>query len=64
MLLENRHLIIALRDALMRSHSLSASQIHRVIREAEERRHTDGDVLVDLRAATERTRPVVSVSEL
>jgi hypothetical protein len=64
MLLENRHLIIALRDALMRSHSLSASQIHRVIGDAEERRHTDGEVLVDLRAATERTRPVVSVSEL
>lgn len=64
MLLENRHLIIAVRDALLRSHSLSASQIHRVISEAEDRRHTDGEVLVDLRAATERTRPLVSAPEL
>lgn len=62
-LLENRHLIIAVRDALMRGDSLKASEIHGIIRAAEERRHSDDEVLVDLRTASDRTRPLVSASE-
>ena len=63
-LLENRHLIIAVRDALMRNDSLKASEIHGIIHAAEERRHSDDEVLVDLRSASDRTRPLVSASEL
>lgn len=63
-MLENRHLIIALRDALMRNDSLSSSEIRRILNETEERRHSDDEVLVDLRSATDRTRPLASASEL
>lgn len=63
-MLENRHLIIAVRDALVRNDSLSTSQIHRIIKDAEERRHGDDEVLVDLRSASDRNRPLTSASEL
>ncbi len=48
-MLENRHSIIAIRDALVRRGKLSARQIKEIIAGAEDVRHTDDEVLVDLR---------------
>lgn len=62
LMLENRHLIIAVRDALLRREILSAAEIRRVITEAEARRHSDDEVLVDLRLAGERSRPILRAS--
>jgi hypothetical protein len=59
LVLENRHIIIAVRDALMRHGSLDPGQIHDVIGNAEEVRHTDDEVLVDLRVVN-NSRPAVS----
>lgn len=64
LMLENRHLIIAVRDALVRNNTLSPDDIRRVIDEADKRRHSDDEVLVDIRAAGERNRPLIRASEL
>lgn len=64
MMLENRHLIIAVRDALVRNNTLGPDDIRRVINEADKRRHSDDEVLVDIRAAGERNRPLIRTSEL
>ncbi len=60
MMLEHRYVVVALRDALMRQHRLSAPEIRRVIDNAETVRHADDAVLVDLRIAADRIRPLVS----
>ena len=61
-MLENRHLIIVLRDALLRQGVLTPDEVRRIIATAEDRRHNDDEVLVDLRLAGERTRPFVGAS--
>ena len=53
-MLENRHLIIALRDALARNERMSASQIRATIAEANLHRGQDDEVLVDLRVVSAR----------
>ena len=53
-MLENRHIIIAVRDALMRHTRLDAGEIHNLIADAEQVRHTDDEVLVDLRVVSNR----------
>jgi ATP-dependent Zn protease len=62
-MLENRHLIVAVRDALLRDNELAASDIHRILDEAQERRRSDDHVLVDLRAASDRPRPLLGIAE-
>lgn len=64
LILENRHLIITVRDALMRHHRLTAAQISEMISGAEEMRHNDDEVLVDLRIVTDRSRRAASASRL
>ena len=61
-MLENRHIIIALRDALIRNGHLSAGQILEVISGADELRHTDDEVLVDLRIVG--NRPLAHVTDM
>ncbi len=63
LMLENRHTIIAVRDALMRHHRLTAVQLSEIISGAEELRHTDDKVLVDLRIVGDRTRPAATASK-
>lgn len=63
LMLENRHLIIAVRDALLRKDKLSADEIHRILDDAQERRRSDEQVLVDLRSAAERPRPLLGIAE-
>ncbi len=63
LMLENRHLIVALRDALLRKDNLSADEVSRILDDAQERRHSDDQVLVDLRAAGERPRPLLGIAE-
>ena len=63
LMLENRHLIVAVRDALLRKHELSADDIYQILDEAQERRHTDDQVLVDLRSASDRPRPLLGIAE-
>jgi len=54
-MLENRHLIIAVRDALMRRHRLDAGEAQGILKSAEKNRHTaDDEVLVDLRIVGNR----------
>lgn len=62
-MLENRHVIITLRDALLRNGRLNASQVAELIKNAEAMRHSDGAVLVDLRSGS-TARPLISASEL
>lgn len=62
-MLENRHLIVAVRDALLRNHELAANDIHRILDEAQERRRSDDHVLVDLRAGSDRPRPLLGLAE-
>lgn len=62
-MLENRHLIVAVRDALLRDHELAAGDIHRILNEAQERRRSDDHVLVDLRSAGDRSRPLLGIVE-
>lgn len=63
LMLENRHLIVAVRDALLRKDSLSADEVHRILDDAQQRRHSDDQVLVDLRSAGERPRPLLGIAE-
>jgi hypothetical protein len=63
LMLENRHLIVAVRDALLRRQQLSAEEVYRVLDEAQERRCNDDQVLVDLRSAGERPRPLLGIAE-
>lgn len=63
-MLENRHLIIAVRDALLRIDALDSAEIRRIISDTEQRRNIDDEVLVDLRSVSERGRPLMSASEL
>ncbi|MDJ0953434.1 MAG: hypothetical protein QNJ81_07125 [Acidimicrobiia bacterium] len=53
-MLEGRHIVIALRDALMRTGRLDAGEIRDLIASAEQVRHTDDEVLVDLRVVTNK----------
>ncbi len=53
-MLEGRHIVIALRDALMRNGRLGTRQIRDLIAGAEQVRHTDDEVLVDLRVVTNK----------
>ena len=64
MMLEHRHVIIELRDALIRHRRLDTTRIRQLIEDAEQGRDINDTVLVDLRSATERTRHLVDVSEL
>ncbi len=59
-MLEHRYVIVELRDALMSHHRLSAPKIRHLIDNAETVRHADDAVLVDLRIASDRVRPLVS----
>ncbi len=63
LMLENRHLIVAVRDALLRKDELSAADIYQVLDEAQERRHTDDQVLVDLRSAGDKPKPLLGIAE-
>ncbi len=60
----NRHLIFAVRDALLRTDALDSAEIRRIISDTEQRRNIDDEVLVDLRSVSERGRPLMSASEL
>ncbi|MDJ0923858.1 MAG: hypothetical protein QNJ77_04780 [Acidimicrobiia bacterium] len=62
-MLENRHLIVAIRDALQRNQQLTISEIHSLIENAQQARHGENEVLVDLRAATERPRPLLGLTD-
>lgn len=55
--LENRHVVITLRDALMRNQRLSAATAREIIDSAERKRHTDDQVLVDLHVVGSRPMP-------
>lgn len=63
LMLENRHVIVALRDALMRHGDISRSHALELINSAESERHADDSVLVDLRSANDRPRPLTGASE-
>lgn len=56
LMLENRHTIIAIRDALMRNQRLSSARVSAIISEAQETRHSDDQVLVDLRVVSDKNR--------
>ena len=58
LMLENRHLIITLRDALLRHSQLSARAVAELIDNAEKLRHSEDAVLVDLRSAS-TTHPLI-----
>ena len=62
-MLENRHLIITIRDELLRREQLTPTDIQLLFDEARSRRENADEVLVDLRAATERTRPFIGVAK-
>ena len=53
-ILENRHVIIAVRDALMRHKRLDSGQLRDIIANADKIRHSDDEVLVDLRIVSNR----------
>lgn len=53
-LLERRHLIVAVRDALMRKNRLEVRQLRAILANAERMRRTDDEVLVDLRVVGSR----------
>lgn len=53
-MLENRHIVIAVRDALARHGRLDAGQVRDLIAGAEQVRYTDDEVLVDLRVVSNR----------
>lgn len=63
LMLENRQAIVSIREALMRHHRLTAQQINEILSQAQETRNHDDEVLVDLRVVSDRTRPIVSVSQ-
>jgi hypothetical protein len=48
-MLEKRHAVIALRDALLRKHRLQADEIRAIIAKADRQRREHNEVLVDLR---------------
>ena len=53
-LLENRHLIVAVRDALVRKGRLDPRQIKAILAHADKARQSDDEVLVDLRVVGSR----------
>ncbi len=53
-ILENRHLVVELRDALLRHNRLSDEQIRTIVAGADRRRRDDDKVLVDLRVVGNR----------
>ena len=53
-LLESRHLVVAVRDALMRKSRLDARQLRAILANAERTRRNDDEVLVDLRVVGSR----------
>jgi hypothetical protein len=54
LMLENRHIIITLRDALLRHRQITQDRLRELIENAEAMRHADDSVLVDLRSASNR----------
>jgi hypothetical protein len=62
-MLENRHLIITIRDELLRREQLTPTDIQLLFDEARSRRENADEVLVDLRAASERTRPFIGLAK-
>ena len=54
-LLESRHLVVAVRDALMRKNRLDSRQIRAILANAEQARRNDDEVLVDLRVVGSRS---------
>lgn len=54
-MLDNRHTIIAIRDALMRRGRLNGTEIQSIINNADKLRRNDDQVLVDLRIVGDRT---------
>lgn len=63
LMLENRHLIVAVRDALLRKDQLSADEVYRILDEAQQRRQGNDRVLVDLRSAGHRPEPLLGIAE-
>lgn len=61
LMLENRHIIITLRDALLRDGQLEGHRIIELIGNAAKMRQSDDAVLVDLRSAS-AARPLISVN--
>ncbi|MCP3995052.1 MAG: hypothetical protein GY722_08300 [bacterium] len=53
-MLESRHVIVAIRDALMRHTRLDAGELRDIIAKADQIRHSDDEVLVDLRIVSNR----------
>ncbi len=53
-LLESRHLVVAVRDALMRKGRLDARQLRAILANAERTRRNEDEVLVDLRVVGSR----------
>ena len=60
--LENRHIVIAIRDALMRNPRLGGADVRAIIDTAERERHTDDRVLVDLHVVG--SRPMARATEM
>lgn len=53
-MLESRHIIVAIRDALMRHTRLDSGELRDTIADADRVRHSDDEVLVDLRVVSNR----------
>lgn len=64
MMLQHRHVIIELREALTRHRRLGATRIRQLIKNAAEARQADDTVLVDLRPVTDRARPLSDASKM
>lgn len=62
LVLENRHVVVAIRDALMRNSRLDAGHARTLIDGAERERHTDDQVLVDLHVVG--NRPMARATEM
>lgn len=62
LMLENRHLIITIRDELLRKEQLTATEIQLLFDKARSKREDADEVLVDLRTASERSRPIIGIA--
>jgi hypothetical protein len=61
-MLESRHMVIAVRDALMRNNRIDAARAREIIAGAEQQRHTGDQVLVDLHVVG--SRPIARAREM
>ena len=61
-MLENRHLIIVIRDELLRGEQLTVTDIQLLFDEARSKRENADEVLVDIRTVSERNRPIVEIA--